>query len=187
MEKRRRKPDLPENDLVDESYKKLDELDVLLRIDKNVLDDALLEQPDIFYRVSTASALATSRRDAAKRELEEVTAKLTTEAWADARRADDKKITKGEIESEVLLDPDVKDAQKDLTEWTLLAARWSALVESFKQRSKVLPELVALYLAGYFGERTGSKERRGADERTYAKNREILKTAREKDDNEDKD
>lgn len=152
-------------------------LETELRIDKNSLDDALVEQPDFYYRVSKAYSLLLSRRDAAKSRLEEVRA----EADGQIRNAANKtaeKVTETSITNRVLLSDDVREAIERLAAAQSEMSKWLMLREAFEQRSYALKDLSALYSAGYFTDRTGSSARRDAGDRKYEKDKEGLAQSR---------
>lgn len=136
----------------------LDELEKGLKIDEHALDEALQQQPDLFYRVSKTLAMLTSRRDAMKQEKE------TVEAQADLtirrKHARDKdKATEGSIRAEIRLDREVIEVGNELLELANLVAQFAALKEAFQQRSYVLKDLVNLYTANYFGDSAGGSSR----------------------------
>lgn len=133
----------------------ISELETGLRIHKDGLDDALLEQPDFFYRVSKALALATSRRDAIKQEGQELEAEMDERVRARAE-ADKAKMTETEVKLQVRLEPKMKTATLELLRANREVGELQALKEAFSQRSYALKELVSLYVAQYFGDNTGS-------------------------------
>lgn len=152
------------------------EYEQALRIDKNNLDDALVEQPEIFFRVSEKLAFAISRRDAAKNELELVEAEVDSVIRLKMR--DDRiKTTEKEIEAEKLQHRDVRGAQDNLIHLTHQAARWQALQHAMQQRSYVLKDLVALHLKSYYAEEATSD--RSPRNRGYSDDRRALREARD--------
>jgi hypothetical protein len=137
----------------------IEEMSEGLRIDKNALDDALLQQPQLFYSVSEKLALAISRRDAAKNELELIEAEVDSTIRL-RMRDDGIKTTEKEIEAEKVQHKDVQGAEANLIHLTHQAARWQALQSALSQRSYVLKDLVALHLRAYY-----SSEAAGASSR----------------------
>src|SRR5262245_24296743 len=89
------------------------ELEDALKIDEHGLDDALLEQPDIFYRVARTLALMISRRDLAKVELSDRESTVDLAFRRDAQIAEDK-ITEAEVKNNVRQDKEVKKLRAHL-------------------------------------------------------------------------
>lgn len=123
-------------------------LETRLAIDEYALDVALREHPDLFYQVASELALAISRRDEAKQEVDEVEATVDKELRRSAAMAGDK-ITEKEVESNKKLDKKVQTANDNFLEKRLEAAKWTALKEAYEQRSYALSKLVELHLANY--------------------------------------
>lgn len=126
---------------------KLRELESALAIDQHALDEALMTQPDAFYRVSREYVMLVAERDQAKQMLAE-------EEAAAARRVRKlvEKITVKELEEEVQLDKKVKAARATFAELAFQASQFGALKEAFMQRSYALKDLVELHLANYFAD-----------------------------------
>lgn len=127
------------------------DLEALLRIDENALEEALQQQPDAFWRVSKVLALESSRRDALKQYVKEEEA----HAYLRIRRQaveDETKLTEKELEAKVRVDNKVLDATDKLLRKAKLVAQLEALLESFKQRSYALKDLVELYLQSYYAD-----------------------------------
>jgi hypothetical protein len=129
-----------------------------LRISKDALDDGLLQQPDLFYRVSKELTLATSRRDAAKQGVADAEAQVEL----GLHRSRDK-YTVGEIKAHVAVAPSVKAARKLLADLQYEVNQLNALKEAFSQRSYALKELVSLFIANYYGDIDRSAARRVQD------------------------
>lgn len=155
------------------------ELEQGLRIDKNGLDDALEQQPDLYYRVAKLVSLEMSRRDALKQELEEVEAEVDERVRIEAESAKEK-LTETEAKMRVRLDPKLKRVRQDILRANRRVGDLQALEKSFTQRSYAIKELVSLYVSQYFGDNTGGGSRtssqlktRSADEvrRTLAEGR----------------
>lgn len=117
-----------------------------LAIDKDALDDCLIEQPEVFHHVAHALVLASSERDAAKLAFEELQAKLDQELRAKAVRTGEK-TTESAIQNQLRTLPAVQEAQRFYLDSRQAADEWLALKEAFSQRSFMLRELVALYIA----------------------------------------
>ena len=154
-----------------------EELEAALSIDKNNLDEALLAQPDTYYRVSEALVLVASQRDAAKQALTETEAEIDQQLRVKAR-TNDLKLTETDIQSQKNIHPDVKSARFKLNELNTKLGKLEALKEAFQQRSYVLKELVALYTANYFGDVMTSSATRNQGVISGAEGRRQLNKAR---------
>ena len=132
-----------------EFYDDVHELERGLRIDEHGLNEALVEQPDMFYRVSKALAMEISRRDHAKQALAdaEADADLAVRARAIAM---EEKVTETEVKSRVRSDASVRTAIAEHLRLCETVGKLAALKEAFQQRSYALKELVGLYLANYY-------------------------------------
>jgi len=125
---------------------KLDELRKELAIDQNALDDCLMRQPELYYSVAVGYAEAVAGRDSVKLELEELQAKLDQDFRAEALRKNEK-ITEGSIQQKLKTMPKVQDLQQKFMDARTEAESWGVLKEAFQQRSFMLRELVALFIA----------------------------------------
>lgn len=169
----------------DQKIVSLEDLEQGLRIDENGLDAALVQQPDLFYRVSKQLAFLSSRRDAKKQELAEEEAKADAETRTVAERRKEK-VTEAEIKSAVRLDPNVMRASKELITLGGQVGALTALKEAFQQRSYVLKDLVNLFVANYYGSNqdgTASRSRapqRALREHSATEAREVLKQKRKR-------
>lgn len=153
------------------------DLEGLLKIDEHALDEALLIQPDSFYRVAKALALAISRRDEAKVLLADEEASVDLKARRDAEIAGDK-ITEAEVKQRVRLDKAVGRARGVFMNCEKQVNKWLALKESFIQRSHALKHLVELYIANYYSDATNQKARGNEREATAQRARVAMNEAR---------
>lgn len=119
------------------------ELTKALKIDREDLDGAVSEQPELYYHVSLEAARAASRRDQAKDQLKVVEADLNQQVRKELLDAGEKVTEKG-LEHMVTAHQDRADAVADLLNAAREAEEWQALKESFQQRSYMLRELAAL-------------------------------------------
>lgn len=153
-----------------EDYDDLRELEDALVIDEHALDEALREQPQLFYRISRAYALEISRRDAAKQALQDEEASVELDFRDDARERE-RKITEGEVKAHVQTDGRVVAARDRLARLSESVGKLSALKEAFQQRSYALKDLAGLYIANYYtaSEHTAAssslRDRRAAEAR----------------------
>lgn len=141
-----------------EDYDDFRELEGALRIDEHALEEALRDQPMLFYRVGAAYAMEISRRDAAKQALQDAEAESDLGVRREAQE-DERKITEGEVRAMVQIDGGVVRARARLNQLSESVGRLAALKEAFQQRSYALKSLCELYVANYF---SGS-EQRGAE------------------------
>jgi len=149
----------------------LDQLAAALKFDRDDLDSALIEQPDIFYRVASNCALAISRRDEAKLDRDNGMAKLAQqlrESWEEK----DGKLTEKALSEMVDQAPKTDTLRRDYLRACLNADEWQALKEAFQDRSRALKGMVDLYIAGYFTTATGRAARNDAGERRSGEIRE---------------
>lgn len=150
-----------------EDYDDFRELEAALRIDEYALEEALREQPGLFYRVGAAYAMEVSRRDAAKQALQDQEARESLDVREGARESGEK-ITEGQVSATVQTAPDVVRARERLLELSESVGRLGALKEAFQQRSYALKDLAGLYVANYYSasENSGASgeiRRRDAD------------------------
>jgi len=122
------------------------ELEGNLRIDQDNLDECLVEQPGFFYHVAEEVANANARRDTLKLELEELMAEEDGKLRSAAARAEEK-VTEASIQNHLRTLPTVQAAQRKYLAARTQSESWAALKEAYSQRSYMLKELVALYLA----------------------------------------
>lgn len=148
-----------------------------LRIDRNDLDTELVQQPDMYYRISREMAMSISRRDAAKLERDRTEAEVDL-SLRHSHAADEKKPMESFYRNKVLLDTDFIDSQDKYIEACGTADRWQALKDAFSQRAYALKDLVSLYQTGYFTNSSASGERTAARDRLAEGGRETLDRAR---------
>lgn len=103
-----------------------------------------------------------SRRDAAKKELEEKEASLYISLRHSASVREER-VTEAEIKAQMTVDRTHRVLTDQLAEANELLSRWEVLKEAFSQRSYMLKELVSLYLARYYGDPARSAENRMRD------------------------
>lgn len=162
-----------ERDEALESERLLLGLEEGLEIDRDDLDEAHIQQPSIFHRVSDEHARAVSRRDQAKLRYEDECA-LADKEIRESLDDEDRKPTETQIKHQVSRDPDVRKAHEEFLRWSALVNRWSALLESYKQRGHSLKGLTELFVAGYFSRAENRKARASASDRASEQAREAL-------------
>lgn len=159
MERTRRAPE--EDDAPRSVSSLLDRLEQGLKIDEHALDEALTEQPQLFYNVAKELALAISKRDAAKQNVKLVEAEADAAFRSGAAQSGDK-ITETAVANAVRADKGVIAAGADLIKYDERVALLSALRDAFTQRSYALKDLVSLHLAAYYSQ--SSDVRAGHDQ-----------------------
>lgn len=127
-----------------------DELKAYLAIDKDALDECLMQQPEVYSKVAEALAIAESERDATKLELEERSAEVDRQVRAAAERAEEK-VTEAAIKGRVSLDVEIKRLNRELLDFASEAKLWRALESAFEQRADMLKKLVDLHLRSTYG------------------------------------
>jgi hypothetical protein len=146
----------------------IDEFRKYLKIDKQALDDEVMQQPALFFEVSEAYVQAVAERDALKEELAVTDADLYQ-----AVKGSNEKSTDTFIKSKVQA---ASDHQKAFTEWLEAkeyADRLGALKDAFFQRSEMLKALGRLYASNYF-EQAALKPTQTTDAMVYQRRRERL-------------
>lgn len=156
-----------------------------IKIDRDALDDCLVQQPQLYYEVSERLALAISRRDAQKDEVKVVESEVDEIVRQDAVE-EEKKITEAGVKAQVAQHKDVIAARKMLTQLDTEIGRLSALKEAYSQRSHALRELCGLYAANYWGDGSGGS-RAGTDRKNaqYDNDRGALSAARKRSRDQD--
>jgi hypothetical protein len=122
-----------------------------LLIDKDALDEAIENQPDLFYHVSQELAYLISERDAAKQAVENTESEADVSIRQLVKKSTDK-VTESEIKARINNHKKVRDATDDYLNLCRKVGQYTALKEAFQQRGYALNKLVDLYTAGYFGD-----------------------------------
>lgn len=148
-----------------------------VRINRNALDTAVEEQPELFRQAAEGHVQAVNQRDGAKDNLLRIDAQIALELRDGKFK--DQKVTEGRINDEVLGDQRHLDAYADWAKKKTAADEWGALREAFDMRGKMLRELVGLYSTGYFGAATGNSARETYTNERAQQGREALRQARE--------
>lgn len=123
----------------------LNEIKTRLRINKDSLDNELIEQAELLFSISDLYETALTERDFLKEELAQVDARLDHKY-----RNGKEKITEAMVKSFVLIDKDHTKAFTAYADARLKAGQLAALKDSFKERGYMLRELCGLFLAGYY-------------------------------------
>jgi hypothetical protein len=139
----------------------IEDLETGLQIDEYALDEALVAQPEYFYRVSKKLALTVSQRDAAKQGLAEEEARCDGQFREDAAR-EKEKLTETEVKNLIRLDKEVIKQQEQLNRLNREVGLLTALKEAYQQRSYVLKDLTSLHIANYYTNTDGAPSGRAA-------------------------
>jgi hypothetical protein len=162
----------------DRFEEKLVEYKERLKIDKNALDDEVVEQPELFWHVSNEFALAVSQRDSKKESYQRIHAILSRDLRKEIEDKEGKKPTEAAISAAIERHVDYKTRRDEYLHSAFRAQSWKALMESFEQRGHMLKQLVTLFGSNYF-QRT-SMEGTGKKEEKYNENKAIIRNARKK-------
>lgn len=127
----------------------IDRLRAGLRIDRDDLDSEIATQADSYFRVAEACALAASRRDEAKADMEEESARAANRVRLEAA-SHDEKITEAQIKEQTSKDKNYLTYVQAFLKAKSEADLWVAMRESFDMRGKMLRELAQLHIAGYY-------------------------------------
>lgn len=114
-------------------------------IDRNDLDSCVLEQPQLYSQISEQLALAVSRRDQLKHELEQEVAKVESKI-----RGREEKMTEKAVQNQVELSKGVAAIKDDLLEANAVVGRWNGVRADFDMRKDMLKIAAQLYASGYF-------------------------------------
>ena len=145
--KRSRRSKEPEVEVSDNLS--VEDLEEMLKIDAHALEDEVGMQSDLFYRVGEKLALAVSRRDEAKQDLQDIEAE--TELSIRKKSSEDGvKMTVDEVKATVRTDRNVRNAQIKLFRLTEITSKLTALRDAFAQRSSMLKKMVDLYVTNYY-------------------------------------
>lgn len=120
----------------------------LLRIDRNDLDGELIRQSQVFYDISEETVQAIAARDKAKDELDTVCSKISIQIRTNPPAGI--KITEDTIASLVTTDSNVVKAKANYLSAKEEADRLINLQAAYQMRGKMLHDLTALFIAGYF-------------------------------------
>lgn len=154
----------------------LSDLQQHLEIDKTALDDEVMRQPSLFYKVSEALTDALAERDGALEELSYVDAEQALKGRKELSKAG-AKVTDAMVKTYVQVSVEHDKAFNAWLQAKARADKLQALKEAFNQRSYMLRDLVTLYSANYY-ESTSVKPTRAQEASHYANNRARISTAR---------
>lgn len=129
---------------------KRDELKNYLEIDKDALDECLMEQAKLYEEAGEAVADAEKNLEMRELGLEELIAKTDKDVRETAAVAGSK-ITESAVKAEITDDPQVKDLSRKVIELRHTSKLWRAMERSFSQRAEMLKKLVDLHIRTTYG------------------------------------
>lgn len=145
-----------------------------ISFDRDALDDAIEEQAGLFLECADEFAMAVSRRDEAKSNMDQEFARA-----CDRARKKAEKTTEAGIKEAAQLDKKYIDAENGYRDAKLEADMAGSLRESFEMRGKMLREMAQLYIAGYYqASGVGGKVKHAISVDAAATARRTLNTAR---------
>lgn len=145
-----------------------------LLIDRNNLDEELVNNPQLVQDICDECAEAIAVRDAKKEALETVDAELDAEI-RELLSKSASKATEAGIKGMIQTHERHKKAFTDYNNAKLAAAKAAGLEKAFEVRAKSIDGLSKLYSAGYFAI---NHTKRSADEIKYNQHRDRLAEAR---------
>lgn len=172
-ERRRRVVDDQDEEL--EELSKRDRYRAQLAIDKDQLDECLVQQPELYYHVAEELSHAVARRDALKIDADIAEAE-EARRLRDLAEREERKMTEGALKEELTLSPRLQRLRRERVEAEAEISSWVVLKESFQQRSYMLRELVPMHLSRF---NSGSMNL-GPREQLHESNRARIKEARER-------
>ncbi len=149
-----------------------------LQIDKDALDDEIVQQPSLFYRVSETYVQVASKRDALKEQLARVDAELDAEVRDDLDKSD-AKVTEAIVKNQVQCSLRHEQAFKAYLAAKEEADLLTAMKEAFHMRGYMLRDLVQLHVANYF-ENSAIRGTAQTDRHRYDQQRATMAEARKK-------
>lgn len=146
-----------------------DQLKAGLRIDRDALDDALMEQAVCYERVGDEYAGALLRRDTQSALVKQVRAEVDLEIRSIPLPPDPKAKppTETQVLSMVTKHQRVVEAEETARLYEFELERWSNLKRSFEQRSYAIGHLAGLFAAGYFAATASVAPAAAAHSRSY--------------------
>lgn len=150
----------------------LEDFEPFTIINEKALHTELIQQSDLFYRVSKNHAEAVSKRDTCKYVLDKLDSDLAIRMRKDAADTGEK-MSERKIEEMVAVHPEHIATTENYLKYKCEADKWQALSKSLEQRADMLRELVGLHKTGYFGTGIG-----GVSDDLYREGVETLIKAR---------
>lgn len=155
----------------------IDKYEGVLQIDKHNLDEALMNQAEIYHQISTDYVGATSRRDEAYSEIKDIDSRLYQEIREELIESGEK-ATEAMVQNAVLAHDEHQVAVQEHLSAKTEADHLGALKEAFHQRSYMLRELVNLYVSGYYTDSAMSYDKDVAKDRQADMNKRKMSEKR---------
>lgn len=127
----------------------LEEFRSYLKVNKNRLDDELVQQPSLLFEVSEELLRAIDARDALKNDLMVIEAEEDTRIRKAADQAEEK-VTEGAVKAKVATSKKRQAAYATYMDQKAVADQLSALKEAFIARGYAIRDLCQLTVANYF-------------------------------------
>lgn len=148
-----------------------------LKIDRNNLDQELIEQPELFYHVCEQHVKAVSTRDVLYEKRKALEADLSGRIRSEMEKASEK-ITESRLSAAVAAHEELLDAKGEYLEASREAELWGAMKEAFAQRTYALKDLSGLYSSQYFTRDSAQGNSNKVANAQYEENKENQKHAR---------
>lgn len=149
-----------------------------LRIDKFNLDDELVSQAEIFYKVAEKHIDSIDERDRLYQSLKNIESGLSLEVRSNCEN-EGKKVTEKVIETLVNTNPQRLVAQEDYLKAKKKCDDLAVMKEALQQKSYMLKELVQLYVAGYYSIESVRGDSKNGNEARHKLGRERVKLSRD--------
>ena len=130
---------------------KLSELAESIRIDRFNLDEEMVQHSSLFWQVAERAAIARSRLDQAKAELDVQEAELYHKIRLESEE-NGEKTTENALSMALKRHPKRVAAREHYLQLQLEVEKLDQLRDSFRQRGFMLRDLAALHIAGYYAE-----------------------------------
>lgn len=127
----------------------LEEVEELLKINRNNLDTVVCQQAEIFSKITDQFSLAVAKRDHMKEELAVLDASIAIE-YRQKAQDNNEKLTEGKLNEKVDSDERHRLFVDKFLKAKLEADRWGGKKEAFSQRSSMLKLCCELYLSNYY-------------------------------------
>ena len=129
--------------------KRYDEFKKMLLIDRDSLDEAVMQHAHILMEISEEAANMGSIRDRKKEQVELLFSSLTLDERARASK-DGARVTVDQVNAMVAMSPKYQKAIEEYQDINLVLSKWEALKSSYISRGYMLRELCGLHATGYF-------------------------------------
>ena len=129
----------------------LEEAQRSLRIAKDAIDEAIMEQPTLFYAVSDMLVFTKEEKDTAKLARDRVEAGVSHKLRTSLNR-EGTKFTESALREQVTLDRDYDNAQCAYLSALSEVTAWEHMKEAYSQRGFMIRELARLWTSNFYGE-----------------------------------